>query len=594
MPPSPQHVFLRQRSGAAYPSVPPFHPSEAYPEYPWRSFVSDKPNAVYAMVRDLFHDMGLDRDRYGTPEWNPLGEIVKPGMRVLVKPNIVLHEHPKGGDYSCLVTHASVTRAVLDYLLIALKGEGAIVIGDSPLQGTDFDEAVRRTGLREVVEWVKEWGRGSEGGKEQGSKGERSKGEREQGSKGGQCDDMGANLATFVPCPRATSDQSNPATVDPCPLATSDQFTLVSDPLSSPRLLSISLTDFRLVHAVRDRHARIVEWRDAPGDPNGYVEFDLGSESALEPISGDAEKFRISQYRSEETQAYHRPGSHRYLVTRSLVDADVVINLPKLKTHCKAGVTLGMKNFVGTVGRKQCLAHHREGGAPDGGDEFPDNGHLKRSSAWLEHHIDGMPSGLRRSLAQLTLRINMRLIKVLGISPLRDGGWSGNDSCWRMVEDLVRIALFGGRIDPRPRTIDHGLLAMDHGRECQGQRSGNIVQGQLYETQKRVIFTLIDGIVAGENEGPLECSPIQAGTLVAGLHPVSVDLATTKFMGFDDQKLALFRSCRERFSEYFNMNEPIRVVVNGSVDELDGWEPDQVSFKPAEGWVGAVERDSRT
>src|SRR5512143_619747 len=98
--------FVRDPGAVRYPEEPPFHPSERYPEYPFEA-ISDRPNHAYAMVRELFRTMGLDRERFGTPSWNPLGELIKPGQRVVLKPNLVSHRNYafKVGvtDTDCLV-----------------------------------------------------------------------------------------------------------------------------------------------------------------------------------------------------------------------------------------------------------------------------------------------------------------------------------------------------------------------------------------------------------------------------------------------------------------------------------------------------------
>ena len=59
------------------------------------------------------------------------------------------------------------------------------------------------------------------------------------------------------------------------------------------------------------------------------------------------------------------------VVDQAIIDADLVINVPKLKTHKKAGVTGALKNLVGINGNKEFLPHHRKGGAASGGDCYP-------------------------------------------------------------------------------------------------------------------------------------------------------------------------------------------------------------------------------
>lgn len=141
--------------GRRYPDRPPFHPSEDYPEYA-HGDIAAEPNEAYEAVRDVFIGLGMDQDALGTPGWNPLGEVVRPGNRVLVKPNLVISEHPLGDrGMEASVAHGSVLRAVLDYVLIALEGEGSIIIGDSPIKEVDFDRVTRSCGLREVVDWYR-------------------------------------------------------------------------------------------------------------------------------------------------------------------------------------------------------------------------------------------------------------------------------------------------------------------------------------------------------------------------------------------------------------------------------------------------------
>ena len=58
--------------------------------------VSGTPNGTYEAVRDLlrvWHVGGLGPSK---PDFSPLSVHVEPGMRVAIKPNLVLHTHPSG------------------------------------------------------------------------------------------------------------------------------------------------------------------------------------------------------------------------------------------------------------------------------------------------------------------------------------------------------------------------------------------------------------------------------------------------------------------------------------------------------------------
>ena len=121
-------VTVVQRN-AKYPFGGAFGPSEAYPEYPFaEETLSAQKNDIYQIVREGLIRMGLDSEHVGQPEWNPLGDIITPGDYVLLKPNMVLHENRrKENGTDCLITHPSVVRAVLDYVVIAL-GDTAVAV----------------------------------------------------------------------------------------------------------------------------------------------------------------------------------------------------------------------------------------------------------------------------------------------------------------------------------------------------------------------------------------------------------------------------------------------------------------------------------
>lgn len=122
-----------------YNNDPPFHPDASYPELPYTEY-STHPNYPYNLLRDLLHQLGYDGERYGTPQWNPLGTIIQPGQTVLLKPNFVLSSNAGGHDLFSVVTHPSILRALIDYVFIALKGTGRIIIADAPQMDCNWDQ----------------------------------------------------------------------------------------------------------------------------------------------------------------------------------------------------------------------------------------------------------------------------------------------------------------------------------------------------------------------------------------------------------------------------------------------------------------------
>src|SRR3954468_4419459 len=129
-PRAPVPVAVVSRPGANYPDQPPFDP----------------PNPVYEMVEAALRNLGLDHGRVGTPDWNPLGEVIAPGDRVVIKPNFVasknFHQVMQGELLACSSTHGSVLRPIIDYALRAAAPRGTITIVDTPVEGCNLPQVL--------------------------------------------------------------------------------------------------------------------------------------------------------------------------------------------------------------------------------------------------------------------------------------------------------------------------------------------------------------------------------------------------------------------------------------------------------------------
>jgi hypothetical protein len=66
-------------SAARYGAHAPFHPPEAYPEYPFATGDLDRSNHAYRIVREALRELGLDADNFGSRDWNPLGGFIRAG-----------------------------------------------------------------------------------------------------------------------------------------------------------------------------------------------------------------------------------------------------------------------------------------------------------------------------------------------------------------------------------------------------------------------------------------------------------------------------------------------------------------------------------
>lgn len=140
-----------------YPRTPPYHPDRAYPEYRFGEHLSEEPNAAYEAVREALHLLGLDEKRYGTPEWNPLQEILRPDDMVVIKPNMVrdFHEFPEEGT-EALITHGSVIRAIVDYVFLAKGGKGSVIIADSPQNDADWQGLWKAFAFDDLLSFYRE------------------------------------------------------------------------------------------------------------------------------------------------------------------------------------------------------------------------------------------------------------------------------------------------------------------------------------------------------------------------------------------------------------------------------------------------------
>src|SRR4029077_13637739 len=150
--------------------------------------------------------------------------------------------------------------------------------------------------------------------------------------------------------------------------------------------------------------------------------------------------------------------------------------------------------IIGTTNQKYWLPHFAAGAPPDG-DEYP-------ALPPLDWRIQTFLSRMRLPRGHAA---------VLRFPPadrredpwVYDGNWSGNDTLWRTILDLNRVLLYAD------------------------------ANGALHTTPQRRVLTIVDGIVAGEGNGPLAPEPRRCGVLVGGLDPWACDWVTTGIMGVD-------------------------------------------------------------
>jgi hypothetical protein len=325
-------------------------------------------------------------------------------------------------------------------------------------------------------------------------------------------------------------------------------------------------TDLRFFVAQRSFLGRVtsVDERDTSSDA---VEVSLGKESLLSEIEGPAgrpARFRISDYPPKRIEAFHAGNHHRYVVHRAVLASDVVISLSKLKTHEKVGITCGLKGFVGMVGHKDCLAHHRFGSAAIGGDEYPGRLRFLHGISAFQDWVNGREAGaFLQAPAQIAGRTMHRILRRLGANMA--GAWSGNDTAWRMTLDLARIAHYAA------------------------------IDGSMRPDVQRRHLSLIDGIVGGEGDGPLAPTPVDSGVLVFGDDVVAGDRVAARLMGLDPRAIPLIREAVRPMSHPLPAPGRASAVVWNDAPREETTLPPVLArpFRPPSGWRAHFAGDHR-
>ncbi len=281
-----------------------------------------------------------------------------------------------------------------------------------------------------------------------------------------------------------------------------------------------------------------------------YKIFDLGNDSYLEPISqNDKNIFRVTNYNPDRLAESHTKGMHKYCITKVLFDSDLIISLPKVKTHQKAGLTAALKNLVGLNGDKDYLPHHRIGGTGFGGDCYPGKSRIR---LWSELALDFSNRRQGKLIYWLGSCLSGLLWKLSFPKPVHQlsAGWFGNDTTWRMVLDLNKIAMFGK------------------------------ADGTISNTPQRLIYSLCDGVIGGQGDGPLKPDPLPLGIISFTNHSGMNDVIMGQLMGFDVTKIPLLN--------YFFKNyryKEIILYLNNSIVKLSDFKKNEVQTTPPPGWT---------
>lgn len=479
----------------SYPNRNTFYsPSTRYPEYVYDD-VSSTENLVYEMIRNTFILARLDEEHLGTPEWNPLGNYIKKGNSVLLKPNWVENKNKYPNvdeDLTCLVTNPSVLRAVLDYVLIALNGTGSVYIADAPMQGCDLQDMFNKAGYNELFEFYR---------------------------KKGVC---------------------------------------------------LHIVDLRK-YSVKDKYNGVFSAPEMTKDSPGSKIVDLGNRSLHSQFDLHHPLYKVEDYPIELTKSYHAVGKHKYEINALPLSVDVIINMPKPKTHRLAGITAACKNFVGITYEKACLPHRMDGDAERGnGDAYYKHSIFKQLMSKCNEKRTAFSRDGKYFLSKIfdiLMKGNYVVGAITSGDKYRIGSWYGNDTIWRTAVDLNTSMMYAD------------------------------TNGVLKDQKQRIIIHIGDMIISGQKEGPVGPTPKPLGIILFSDNALAFDRTVCEIMGFKESAFALFNNEKALASFGFkdkNQLEEVTIISNYECVNMkkvkDLPTKDEWVFEPHPCWKGHVEK----
>ena len=106
-------------------------------------------------------------------------------------------------------------------------------------------------------------------------------------------------------------------------------------------------------------------------------------------------------------------------------------------------------------------------------------------------------------------------------------------------------------------------------------------------------MTIVDGVLAGERNGPMHQSPKEAKVLLAGFNPLVVDTVSAYLMGFNPYKIPQLSYAYK--PHHFPLApckiQKIVIIEDGAAIPFNKWKPkNELAFQPPATWRGHIER----
>ncbi len=342
----------------------------------------------------------------------------------------------------------------------------------------------------------------------------------------------------------------------------------------------------RLIEWYRNKGCNVIyeDFRELKSiDKGGFYQSSIGeTKGVVVDITSDSEfsedsqeqlnRLRITNYDPNLMKKHHNAIKHEYYISKQIISADVIINMPKPKTHRKAGITISLKNLVGISARKEYLPHHTIGSIKENGDEYLAPSFLKY---WKGKILDKrnfyMQTAKKYSMAKilsLVICIFNLIIRFTGGDTYSEGNWYGNDTISRTIIDLNKIILYADK------------------------------EGKLQSDLQRKYLIVADMIQSGEGEGegPIMPSAKKLGVIAVGDNSVCFDEVIATLMGAKLSSVPTLYRARHPRGRYKLVAEDCRPEIISNqiclnkklIEELGS--NDKWNFLPAKGWEKVFDR----
>lgn len=272
-------------------------------------------------------------------------------------------------------------------------------------------------------------------------------------------------------------------------------------------------------------------------------------------------RLRITNYDFRNVNKHHKGSLHEYCISEACLEADVIINLPKPKTHRKAGYTGALKNMVGINAIKDYIPHHTKGSyVLKEGDEYYTDSKIAKCKSNINDLVDILE---KKSLFRVSrlLKKGLNLLKnhISDSEKYSEGSWWGNNTIWKTILDLNTIVLYADK------------------------------QGRLRKSRQRKVITIGDMIVSGEGEGPMLPTPKRTCSILFADNSVLFDKILVKFMGFDEDRFVLLKEAERNKKLFGGETNNCNIISNCEQFNKKLYEFESgYRFIPSQGWKGHV------